>query len=121
MYALNFDELQCTILVKSIKSSKGFADPVTSNSIDIELEPSTPDNTVELMSAPSHLAEQEQSISDDSSDGQGHRGTGVGGGSAWGKMGSVQESTRLMVRPSGDNSSLDTTHDVDENIYSESG
>ncbi|XP_045212309.2 uncharacterized protein LOC123563530 [Mercenaria mercenaria] len=63
-YALNLDDTLCNAIIKAIKSFTDIADPVTTDSADFE--PSTPDNGVEPVSIVSHLAEQEQSISDDS-------------------------------------------------------
>ena len=62
---LNFDDLFCRTLIKSIKLChyKNIADPDIPDSNDPEN--STPDNGVEPVSIISHLAEQEHSFSDD--------------------------------------------------------
>lgn len=65
-FAINFDDLFCHTLIKAIKSQTAIADEHMTNSIDLELEPSTPDDGVEPVSVVSHLAEQEHSFSDDS-------------------------------------------------------
>jgi hypothetical protein len=62
--ALNLDDVMCSAIVRAIKSFTDIADPMTTDSAEYEL--STPDNGVEPVSIVSHLAEQEQSISDDS-------------------------------------------------------
>lgn len=67
-FALNFDDLFCHSIIKAIKSQKAIADPHMTSSIDLELEPSTPDNGVEPMRVVSHLAEQEHSFSDESTE-----------------------------------------------------
>ena len=61
---MNLDDVICSAIIKAIKSFTDIADPMTTDSADFE--PSTPDNGVEPVSIVSHIAEQEQSISDDS-------------------------------------------------------
>ena len=58
----------CHALIKAIKSQTAIADPNATNSVDIDFEPSTPDDGVEPVSVVSHLAEQEHSFSDDSAE-----------------------------------------------------
>lgn len=67
-FTIHFDDLFCHNLIKAIKSQTAIADEHTTNSIDLELEPSTPDDGVEPVSVVSHLAEQEHSFSDDSAE-----------------------------------------------------
>ena len=64
---MNFDDLFCHTLIKAVKAIP-YTHVAEPEVIDPhELENSTPDNGVEPVSLISHLAEQEQSISDDNS------------------------------------------------------
>ncbi|XP_052759604.1 uncharacterized protein LOC128202638 [Mya arenaria] len=112
-YALSFDDIFCHNIIKSIKSFKDFADPVTTNSIDNDLEPSTPENTVEPVSAPSHLAEQERSFSDDSSE----IPTGVRVRPLSMEGASPEETKGLVSGAPEETGSVDTANDVDDTIY----
>ena len=69
---LNFNDIFCRTLIKAIKAKgyKNIADPNAPDSTDPDNstpdnEVSTPDTGVEPVSIISHLAEQEQSFSDD--------------------------------------------------------
>lgn len=57
------DDTFCYALIKAIQSFTDFADPNTSETLEVEM--STPENGIEPVSVISHLAEQERSFSDD--------------------------------------------------------
>lgn len=131
--ALKLDDALCIAIIKAIKNFTDIADPMTTDSA--ELEPSTPDDGVEPVSVVSHLAEQEQSISDDS----GHSVTSpMLEGTDITKVTPSIENTDLYVNddPSemvvigadrrvylteahAETVSVDTANDVDEDVYLE--